>query len=208
MKHVGRVSGIEFAPHQAKPLGLYRGIDIEDWRAEDRAILLCLAGWLMGDWPTRVVACAGKAKLKYSALFDCIDSSHWMTAVPVHIGIRQVVGNHTDEERANATRMLRQMAGRAVSTYEVQEFMAEGTLYRKIMKQISAKKSAREWQQRFLRGWEKDLQAAKRKRLAKIITWSQSKKFMAKNERAQERGNDGIELNAAGKDARSKSGDC
>ena len=61
MKHVGRVSGIEFAPHQAKPLGLYRGIDIEDWRAEDRAILLCLAGWLMGDWPTRLVAYAGKS---------------------------------------------------------------------------------------------------------------------------------------------------
>lgn len=208
MKHVGKVSGIEFAPHQAKPLGIYKGTDIEDWQAADRAILLCLTNWLMGEWPTRLVAYAEKSKLGYGTLFESIEGSHWLSAVPVPIGNRQTIGTHSDEERANATQLLRRLMDRAVSTYEVQEFMADGTLYNKIQKQIAAKKSAREWHQKFVRKWESDLQAARRKRLSEIITWSQSKRFMAKIEHTQEQGNDEIELNTAEKDARSKIGNC
>ena len=206
MKHVGKVSGIDFAPHQAKLLGIYKGTDIEDWQAEDRAILLCLANWLMSEWPTRLVAYAEKSKLGYGTLFESIEVSHWLSAVPVLIGSRQVTGAHSDEERANATKILRRLMDRAVSTYEVQEFVTEGTLYNKIQKQIAAKKSAREWHQKFVREWESDLQAARRKRLSEIITWSQSKKFMARIEHIQEQAKDRTELNTNKKDAPPETG--
>ncbi|MDD5299341.1 MAG: TniQ family protein [Gallionella sp.] len=181
MKCVGKMSGIEFAPYQAKPLKPSKDADIENWQAADRAIILCLANWLMGEWPTRLVAYAEKSKLNYGTLFESIDESYWLSAVPVPVSSRQpAIDTHSNEEIINATQILRKLMGRAVSTYEVQEFMTEGTIYNKIQKQIAAKKSAREWHQKFVQEWERDLQAAKNKRLSKIITWSKSRKPMAK----------------------------
>lgn len=195
MKHVGRMSGIEFLAHRANLIRLFGDTDIETRQAEDRAILLCLANWLMGEWPTRLVTYAEKSKLNYSKLFAGVDESYWFSVSPVPLSSNQsVISTPSNEEIASATNVLRRRMHRAVSKSEVHEFMVNGTLGSKIQKQIAAKKSAREWHQKFAREWKNDLLAAKNKRLSKIITWSQSKKFMEKIER--EHAKEKTELNA------------
>lgn len=193
MKLVGKMSGIEFVEHLAKPLKSSKDTDIENWQAADRAILLCLATWLMEEWPTRLISYAKKSKINSTTLFESIEESYWLSRVPVNINKKHTAfDTHSDVETQNATRLLKKLLGRAVSEYEIQEFMKEGTLYYKIQKQIAAKKSARKWHQKFLREWRNDIQATKNKRLAKIITWSQSKKLMAKMEAAKNRKADAI----------------
>lgn len=98
LRYVCEKTGIDFKTHQPNPIH-----DIEHLQAKDRATLLCLAQWLMEEWPTRFVPYINSANIIFSNLFERIDLSYWLYATALQELNPQKVGVHSTEEILNAT---------------------------------------------------------------------------------------------------------
>lgn len=75
MQYVFEKAGFDVKTHRHTPIH-----DIENLQAKDRATLLCLAQWLMEEWPTRFVPYINNANIIFSILFGQIDLSYWLYA--------------------------------------------------------------------------------------------------------------------------------
>lgn len=178
-QYVGKAMGLEFEQYRSKQK-IFDKQDIEHLQAENRAILLCLTNWLMGDWPKRLLRYIDKFELDHNKLFGFIDKSYWLLTTAIPLLQSQPNEFKSEEEIQNATILLRSKLNRPVSTGEVKEFVTLGYVVDHTVKLAATKKAAKAWHHNFMSMWQADNEAKKKRRLAKIITWSQSKKFMAK----------------------------
>lgn len=179
MKYIGDIMGINYSAHRALPK-LFERHNIEHKQAENRAILLCLANWLMEEWPTRLVAYSEKFKLNLRSLFSSIDTSYWLATTLISSLQPRATDARSNEEVENATRLLRTCVKRPVSPSEIKEFMTMGSLGDHTEKRIIYRATVLAWHKKFSAEWEKERKTQKARRLAKIITWSRSKKCMEK----------------------------
>lgn len=171
-------AGGNFKSHLAPPSS-YKDFELRP--AEDRAVLLCLTKWLMDEWPSRLVAYVeDNVELSQSYLFAKIDTPYWLSTTALPLLQPKTIGFRSKEEIENATILLRSKLKRPVTPSEVKEFMSNGFLGDHTAEKIAWKKACWKWHHSFMEEWRKEQEAAKRKKLAKIIQWSQSKKFMSK----------------------------
>lgn len=98
LHYVCEKTGIDFKTHRPNPIH-----DIEHLQAKDRATLLCLAQWLMEEWPTRFVPYINSADIIFSNLFERIDLSYWLYATALQELNPQKVGVLSTEEIQKAT---------------------------------------------------------------------------------------------------------
>jgi hypothetical protein len=184
MSYVSRMSGVEFRGHVTEQDKYFGLSEFESGSAQDRAIILCLANWLMGDWPKRVMAYVEKCNISRNEVFQPNDESYWLNTSVLQLLKQKSADGHTKEEIESATLILRARMKRPVTDSEVKEFVTTGTLAdhtaERMAKRIAGRKAVQAMHQKFSKEWANQRQAEKNRRLAKIITRSESKKFMEK----------------------------
>lgn len=176
-RYIGRAMGLEIEQYQSNQK-IFDAQDIEHLQAENQTILLCLSYWLMEDWPRRLLRYIDKFELDHNRIFGSIDKSYWFLSSALPLLQSKPKELRSDEEILSATIILRSKLKRPVSTGEVSEFMTLGRVIDHTPERKAAKKAAQNWHQNFVSKWHADIQARKKRRLAKIISWSQSKAFL------------------------------
>lgn len=173
--YVSRKSGLNF-----ENFGLsnnwYDRTDFEHLRAESRAKSLCLANWLMGEWPRRLVEYAKHFNLTHSKLFKSIDAPHWLLTTASPQLLPEQNDACSDEEKVFATKLLRAKMKRTVTPSEVKEFMATGSLGDHTAKRIAHKEKSDAMHKKFSAEWKIDREITKKRRQAITIEWAKFKK--------------------------------
>lgn len=162
------------------PWYLFAKNDFENLEPENRAILLRLAKWLIGDWPSRIASYAKETNLSHRAIFYGIEDSYWLAHIPYPINFDQPVKCiPSKDEVNNAEALLRKILGRAVRKGELLDFMAKGYLDNERQRKLGeSRKASLEYHERFSKSWGKSRAVAKRKNISRIIRCRESKKFL------------------------------
>ncbi len=166
--HVSRKSGLNFEKFGISN-NWYDRTDFEHLRAESRAKSLCLANWLMGEWPRRLVEYAKHFNLTYSKLFKSIDVPHWLLTTARPQLLPEQNDACSDEEKEFATKLLRSKMKRPVTPSEAKEFMEIGSLGDHSAKRMAHKEKSDAMHKIFSLKWEFEKESAKRRRQAKAI---------------------------------------
>jgi hypothetical protein len=171
LKYTCGLAGINFKSFLPTP-----NYDIEKMPSENRAILLCLASWLMDEWPSRFVEHIRASDIIYSKLLRDIEVSTWLYVSALPFLQAQSIGVHSKEEVKNATLVLRNRLNRTPKPDEIKELLAAGTLLNFEPKLKARKGSQLGWHQAFSLAWA-DERKAKQKQLSREEKWKQAKKI-------------------------------
>lgn len=173
--YVSRKSGFNF-----EKFGIsnkwYDRTDFERLRAESRAKSICLANWLMGDWPRRLIAYAKHFNLTHSKLFKSINAPHWLLTTATPQLLPEQKDACSDEEIVIVTKLLRSKLNRPVTPSEIKEFMAMGVLGDHTAKRLAQRERTLEWHNNFSKEWKKERDAAKKRLQARAIEWAKIKR--------------------------------
>lgn len=185
ISYVIQMIDAEFNKHEADKGKSFWSNETQRDSGHKQGLLLFLSGWLMGEWPNRFVSYIEKCDIKRSELFAANEPSYWFYTTALPLLKAASTDAHTKEEIESATLILRARMKRPVTASEVKEFVTTGTLAdhtaERKAKQIAGKRAVQAMHQKFSREWAEQRQAEKNKRLAKIITWSESQKAIKKS---------------------------
>jgi hypothetical protein len=186
LSYLMNLSGIKLDTKTQANLSLDRA-EFDRNSAEERAALICLAYWLMSDWPRRLEAYIEKFKISLFRSFLGRDQTYWLSStMPIKIPL----GKISDEEFANAKDILERRLNRpeqyySVTTREVLAFIRDS------MNEPSEAKppttSLSPWNVAFSKSWESDREIEKQRRLARIIELKRLKAIREKLEDQQKK---------------------
>lgn len=185
LNYLMKLSGIKLDSKIQTNLSLDR-TEFDRNSAEERAALLCLGYWLVGDWPLRFEAYKEKFKIGLYQSFLGKDQTYWLSST---LSIRTPIGKISDEEFDNAKDILERRLNRPSQYYEVtkREVLA---FIRDSMKEPSEVKphttSLSPWNVAFSKSWEADREIEKQRRQARIIELKRLKTIRKEIEKKQQ----------------------